>query len=151
MSLAQYNKALDDRREAWVNSTHLPQSVKNDLKNADHTKPELSDPRDTRLPMLAQQEVRALKEHHQMLRDQVMLRSMQGTSGFQPRSERGKPRDGKRCNNSGRGTGYQGYNNYQNSGARGRGSNRGRSNYRPRGRQGNQQPFSEPQSQKKQD
>ena len=36
LSLAQYNKALDDRREAWIKSTHLPQGVKNDLKNSDH-------------------------------------------------------------------------------------------------------------------
>ena len=103
--------------------------------------------------MLAQQEVKALEEHHQMLRDQIMIRSMQGPSGFHPRSDRGKPRN-KIGNNSNRGRGYQGnqgYNNYKNSGARGsvRGANRG--NVRPRGQQGNQQPFSEPQSQKKQD
>ena len=29
LSLAQYNHALQDRKEAWVNSTHLPIGVKN--------------------------------------------------------------------------------------------------------------------------
>ena len=32
LSLAQYNKALDDRRDVWINSTHLPNGVKNELK-----------------------------------------------------------------------------------------------------------------------
>ena len=150
LSLAQYNKALDDRREAWINSTHLPQGVNNYLKHSDNVKPVLTDPGETRLSMLAQQEVKALDEHHQMLRDQIMIRSLQGPSGFNPRGKQ----NNKRGNNSNRGRGYQGnqgFNNYQNSGARGRGRGANRGNFRPRGRQGNQQPFSEPQSQNKQD
>ena len=82
LSLAQYNEALDDRREDWIHSTHLPQGVKNDLKNVDHVKPELSDPGETRLSTLAQQEVKALKEHHQMLRHQIMILSIQGPSTY---------------------------------------------------------------------
>ena len=150
LSLTQYNQALQERKEAWVNSTHLPEGVKTDLRNADHVKPEKTDPAGTRLSMLAPQEARALEEHNQMLRDQLLIRSLQGPSGFQPRG-RARSRGG---NNSNRGRGYQGnqrFNSYQNSGARGRGRGSGRGNFRPRGRQGNQQPFSEPQSFKKQD
>ena len=67
LSLTQYNQALQDRKEAWVNSTHLPVGVKNELKNADHVQPEKTDPAETRLSMLADREVKFLEEHNQIL------------------------------------------------------------------------------------
>ena len=86
LSLAQYNQALQNRKEAWVNSTHLPIGVKNELKAADDVQPKKSDPAETRLSMLADTEVKFLQEHNQILRDQLLMRSMQSSSsGFQPR------------------------------------------------------------------
>ena len=74
VSLLQYNQALDDIRDAWVTSANLPVGVKKELKSADHTQPGLSDKTNTKLPMLADQEIQILQEHQQMLKDQTFLR-----------------------------------------------------------------------------
>ena len=87
LSLSQYNKSLTDRRDAWIDSTHLPIGVKRELKMGDHVSPQLTDEADTRLSMLGQQEVRALEEHHQILRDQIMFKSLQGPQGFRPKNQ----------------------------------------------------------------
>ena len=85
LSLAQYNQALNSRKEAWVNSTSLPQGVKNELKAADNAQPKRTDPPETRLSMLGETEVRFLQEHNQMLRDQLLMKSMQAAAGYQHR------------------------------------------------------------------
>ena len=154
LSLAQYNQALQSRKEAWVNSTHLPIGVKNELKAADDVQPKKSDPPETRLSMIGDTEVKFLQEHNQILKDQLLMKSMQAAAGYQPRG-RGRARG----NTRGTGRGYQGYqsyqgqrfDNYQSSGPRGRarGRGQGRGYSRPRGRGGFQQPFSDPQSQHK--
>ena len=109
----------------------------------------LSDQVDTRLSRLGTQEIKALEEHQQILRDQVMFRSMQGPQGFRPKNQRGKQFNKK--GNQGRGyqaNSFNQGNSYQNSG-RGRGRGNDRANYRPRARQNNQQPSPEAPSLKK--
>ena len=147
MSLAQYNQALQSRKEAWINSTYLPQGVKSELKAADSVQPKRTDPPDTRLAMLGETEVRFLQEHNQVLKDQLLMKSMQAAAGYQPRG-----RSRARGRSRGNGRGYQNqsqiWDNFSyapRSRGRGRGSGRGRYS-RPRGRGGSQQPFSDPQS-----
>ena len=138
----QYNQALDDGREAWVNSAQLPQGIKKDLKNAAHAKPVLGDLAHDRLPMLAQQEVNILDEHHQMLRDQAMFRSYPDRD--KPRNNRGGKHGGGRGYNQGCNQDFN-----RSSGYRGRGQNRVGyiGGYRGRGR--HVQLFSDTQFQKK--
>ena len=148
MSLAQYNQALQSRKEAWINASYLPQGVKNELKAADNVQPKRTDPPETRLSMLGETEVKFLQEHHQIIKDQLLMKSMQAAAGYHPRG-----RSRARGNNRGNGRGYQnqsqGWDNFNSyaprSRGRGRGPGRGGCS-RPRGRGGPQQPFSGPQS-----
>ena len=123
--------------------------MKNELKNSDHVQPQRNAPAESRLSML-----RDTEEHNQMLGDQLLMKSLQGQSGFQSGFQpRGRARS---MGNNYRGRGYQGnqrFDTYQSSGPRGRGRGRApsRGYSRPRGRGGFQQPFSEPQSFKKQE
>ena len=61
VSAGHYRASLDSRREAWVNSTQLPQGIKNELKSGKHVQPTSLDTHEQPLSMLGQNEITILE------------------------------------------------------------------------------------------
>ena len=156
VSTSNYKASIYSRREAWVNSTRLPQGIKNELKASRHVPPTALDTHEQPLAMLAPNEVKILEDYQRLLRDQALLGRSLAPATFVQRPDRGRPtsrRGGMGHHQSlnspqnfqGYGQNFRG-NSYRGRNPRGyRGNNRGRAGHN----QPHTQPFSEASSKKK--
>ena len=91
LSVSQYNKALTDRRNAWVESTHLALGVKRELIRSDLVSPQLTDQAGIRLSMWGTQDLEALEEHYQILLEKGLSEGLQDAQNIPPDTQGKQP------------------------------------------------------------
>ena len=126
LALGQFNDSLVQRREAWLAASDIPKNMQHQLKFSDMQIPSPTDPKGP-LPMFAQKDMNALKEHTSAQKDSAIIRLC--TQRSRGRGQQGRSRPPRRGFFSG-GRGYQ-QPPFDQQPPRGRG--RGRPSHRSRG------------------